>query len=128
MANKKNIPAIPLKRGRPDHYDPSMCKKAILLLREGYSKTELAAALDLPNRETINEYAEKYQDFGDALKVGLMYSEAWWMGKGRENILNKEFNSTLWYMNMKNRFGWKDKVENNTTVTIKQEDALKDLE
>lgn len=110
------------RRGRPDHYKPEMCEKLIELMREGASKTEVAAALDLSDRETLDEYAAKYEEFGDALKKGLLLSEGWWMTEGRKYIRCKDFNSTLWYMNMKNRFGWKDKTENTTTVTLEVKD------
>jgi len=121
MAEKRKV-------GRPDHYKPEMCERLIVLMSEGASKLEVAAQLGLPNRETISEYAEKYPEFGDALKQGMLYSEAWWMTEGRYNIRNKEFNSTLWYMNMKNRFGWRDKTENQTTVTVevKEIDAIRE--
>lgn len=130
MTKKKTLSKETTKKkiGRPDHYDPSMCDKLVLMMTEGWSKTEVAAALNLSNRETIDEYAKKYPEFGGALKRGLLHSEAWWLKNGRENIRNKEFNSGLWFMNMKNRFGWRDKIENKTTVTVSQEEALKELE
>ncbi len=68
--------------GRPDYYDPSMCEKAINLMREGASRTEVAAELDMASRETIIKYCEKYPEFDDAIKKGETLSQAWW-GKKR---------------------------------------------
>lgn len=95
--------------GRPDHYDPSMCEIAIELMREGASRTEVAAELGMGSRDTIPKYCEKYPEFDSAIKKGKLLSQSWWEKKGRKNVDNKEFNSTLWYMNMKNRFKWRDK-------------------
>lgn len=54
-----------------------------------------------------------------------MLSEAWWEEHGRLNLHNREFNSVLWYMNMKNRFGWRDRIDSNHSVGMKHEDMLK---
>ena len=46
--------------------------------------------------------------FKEVIDMGGILSKAWWERNGRKNIDNKGFNSVLWYMNMKNRFGWAD--------------------
>jgi transposase len=114
------------KAGRPTKYDPVFCEQIIELMRAGYSILEVAYQLEV-HKDTIYEWEKVHSEFSDALKKARDYSEGWWLLQGRNNLNNKEFNSTLWYMNMKNRHKWSDKVDNTHTV-INHEDALKALE
>lgn len=98
------------KQGRPTKYTPEMCQIVVSLMGEGASKAEVAAELGI-SRQCMNEWTENNQDFSDAIKEGEALSEAWWLKKGRVNLENKDFSATLWYMNMKNRHGWKDRHE-----------------
>ena len=55
---------------------------------------------------------------------GMELSEAWWLKAGREGLsLGKFFGSSLYYMNMKNRFGWAEKMK-----TDLGEETLKGLQ
>ena len=106
--------------GRPTKYDPSMLKDMIALFSEGASKTEIAASLGI-TRETFNVWQKNNQDFSDAVKEGEELSKSWWEKHGRTQLENKNFNAVLWYMNMKNRFGWRDKQDitsNDETITF----------
>lgn len=114
------------KIGRPDHYEEWMCEKVIELMAEGASKTEVAARLGLGSKQMLYDYCKKYPQFQDAVKKGELLSEAHWEKEARINLYNREFNSTLWYMNMKNRFKWSDRTDNTHTFTT-QEEALKHL-
>lgn len=100
--------------GRPSKYDPLMCERVIELMSEGASKVEVAADLKIA-RDTLTDWTHKNKEFSAAIKIGEELSEAWWMGIARENLIERfqgsKLNATLWYMNMKNRFGWKDKQE-----------------
>ena len=96
--------------GRPSSYDPSICGDIPQMFAEGQSKAEVARELKI-SRDTMNRWEKEHPEFSDAIKKGVQLSEAWWVKQGRIALREKEFNATLWYMNMKNRFGWRDKQD-----------------
>ena len=98
--------------GRPSKYQGAMPSKVIELMKKGASKAEVSANLGI-SRETLHQWENDpgKSEFSDAIKRGEELSRAWWMQQGRENLQNKNFSPVLWYMNMKNRFGWRDKWE-----------------
>lgn len=100
--------------GRPSKYDPKYCEEVGKLFREGCSIEEIAYEIDV-HVDTIAEWQKVHPEFSAAMKKGRKFAEGRWMKDGRVNIHNKEFNTALWYINMKNRYGWTDKKE------IKQE-------
>lgn len=112
--------------GRPTKYKPEYCNAAIEHMKQGGSIEELALVIDV-HKDTIYEWAKVHPEFSDAIKRGKSLSEAWWMSTARESLFIKEFNHVLWYMNMKNRFGWKDKQEvehtGGITVSFDRDDA-----
>lgn len=61
-----------------------------------------------------NRWIKEDVQFSETIKKGRMLSEAWWVSNGRINLKDKDFNYTGWYMNMKNRFGWTDRLDNTT--------------
>jgi hypothetical protein len=79
-------------------------------MAEGASITECAAEIRV-SKQTIYNWAEEHPEFLDSLNEGRALCEAWWERQGRENLKDKDFNHVLWYMNMKNRHGWRDKHE-----------------
>jgi len=100
--------------GRPQIQLPSNYELIMTeLAKEGASIVELAIALSI-SRDTFYEISKRDKDFSDTIKRCKELSEAWWERSGRINLSNKEFNYTGWYMNMKNRFGWKDRQDVTT--------------
>ena len=89
--------------------------EVLSLYKEGAADVEIKALIyewrgsfsnDLWDRWMIQE-----KEFSETIKTGRLLSEAWWNKKGRSNLAFKDFSYTGWYMNMKNRFGWKDRQD-----------------
>ncbi len=113
--------------GRPTDYYPELCEKVIPLLKKGASIKEIGWALDV-GYSTIYDWMNKYPEFSESIKKGRELSEGWWERQGRINLKKKDFGSTLWFMNMRNRFGWNNNQDLDDNKVTKHEDALKELE
>ena len=106
-AKKAGRPKTKLK-DLPEGWEDSM----IELYSEGASDTEVkATVLDCMSDDLWYRLINEEPIFSGAVKRGKQFSAAWWEKHGRVELGNKDFNSTLWYMNMKNRFKWADKQE-----------------
>jgi hypothetical protein len=82
---------------------------------EGASDVEIARLLKI----TLNRFYQLIEEnpaFAEFVERGRTLGRAWWESQARKNLWNKEFNTALWNFNMKNRYGWADKVESNDTT------------
>lgn len=121
-----------MARPKDDLDLPDGWKDRILTMyAEGASDVEVKAWIYQQRGSYSNDLWERWineePEFSETIKVGKTVSEAWWERSGRKNLNNKDFSYTGWYMNMKNRFGWKDKQEIQQSTTIKDQriDATK---
>jgi hypothetical protein len=74
-------------RGRPSKYKPIYGDLLIEHLDTGASIASFAAEIDVA-RSTINQWAEDYPEFSEALKVGKAKCAAWWEERLRKIALD----------------------------------------
>lgn len=111
--------------GNPTKYRDDMPEKVIELMKQGASKYEVALELDICE-DTFYEYKKIHSAFSEAVKKGEWFSRGAWEKEGRLSLRDKDFNSTLWYMNMKNRHGWSDKTESKNELNVALQEEVKD--
>lgn len=88
-----------------------------LVLKEmeaGASKQEVKILLHISN-DLFERFMKETPEFSETILYGVDLAEAWWLKQGRTNLKNKQFNAHLWYMNMKNRFAWRDRQATDVT-------------
>ncbi len=113
--------------GRPTKYDPKFCDDIIPHFEQGMSTDEVADALGFCTK-TFYNWMEKHEEFLHAVESGQLKAMVWWKANGRVNLENTKFNTKLWDINMKNRYGWADRTNNTTQQkVIITEEEKKDI-
>jgi hypothetical protein len=90
-------------------------KNLLGLYGEGAADVEIARALGI----TIARFyalCDESDAFKNFAEKGRTLSQAWWYEQGRSGLFREKFNGALWNFNMKNRYGWADKVDTNDTT------------
>jgi transposase len=97
--------------GRPSKYKKEYCSKADSLFSEGKSIIQIAAELNV-SRDTIYEWQKAHSEFSDTVKKGTAKSEAFWerLLQGAASGLVSVNSAALIFL-LKNRFQWKDRIE-----------------
>ena len=110
--------------GRPTKYKPEFCERVIECGKDGMSKAEMAAELDVAY-STFDLWQEVHPEFSEAVKDAVARSQAWWEKLGRTGAMGEDINATVWIFNMKNRFraDWADRSQ--TELTGKDGGAIK---
>ena len=99
----KTIMACETSVGRPSNYRQEHCDRAVELGKEGKSKAQIAASLGCV-RQTLDNWAEKYPQFLDALTRARDLSLSWWEDQGQKGIWSREFNANAFKLQVMNRF------------------------
>jgi len=94
---------------------PKNWKRLVLKEMEvGASKQEIKVLFHISN-DLFDRFMKEDKEFSETILYGVDLAEAWWLRQGRTNLKNKQFNAHLWYMNMKNRFSWRDRQATDIT-------------
>ena len=117
-----------MKKGRPkattDNLPEGWYNEILSLYQKGASDVEIKSLIYDWRGSFSNDLWDRWlkedPQFSETIKIGKLLSEAWWHKEGRINLKIRDFNYTGWYMQMKNRFGWKDTQQIDTTITIPQ--------
>jgi hypothetical protein len=92
---------------------------------KGASDEEVAYELKITMRKFNDLYATN-NAFMEAVDTGRGWAKAFWLKIGRESLNDRTFNGTVWYNNMKNRWGWADKSEvSDKTQSAQDADQLR---
>lgn len=98
------------KVGRPTDYDPEMCERVVALGREGASRAEVCYELGICFK-TFRNWEEAHPEFLQATTQARQLSQGWWEKQGRKGIWSREFNSSAYSLQVRNRFpdDWRDR-------------------
>lgn len=102
------------KVGRPTKYTPEACDVVVELGRDGASRAEMAAELDIAIK-TLHNWEDAHPEFLQATTRARDLAQAWWERQGRRGIWSREFNASAYRLQVMNRFptDWRDKQDVN---------------
>jgi len=79
------------------------------------------------SKQTLYVWTKEKPEFSDAIQRAVDLSEAWWIEKGQDRLDADKFQTGLWYANMKNRFGWRDKTESTVDATVQVSEIVRKI-
>ena len=113
---KKNLVNVEDQKKTLDDLPTGWGAKILKLAQEGASEVEWRVKLSI-SQDLYYRLLKEEDEFSITIKKAKEICEAWWLKQGRMNLKESKFQTVLWYMNMKNRFGWRDK----STEEVKDE-------
>jgi hypothetical protein len=76
---------------------------------------------------TLHNWRKAHPEFLEAVQKGRAASQLFWEQRGVDGLWNVPFgpslNAAVWTFNMKNRFGWRDKVEHSGGIDSEDSSA-----
>ena len=73
------------------------------------------------NQDTLHEWCKWHKDFSEAKILAFERNRYFWENVGIEGLWvtnEKKLNSAVWIFNMKNRFFWRDRIEEISGETL----------
>lgn len=101
--------------GRPTKYNENRGQELIDAMETGLSFEASAAKMGV-NVDTLKEWAKVHPEFSAAKREAFERNRLFWEQVSLNGLNDRNFNTTNWIFQMKNRFGWRDKVDNHTTL------------
>lgn len=116
--------------GRPTSYRPEYCEKVIELGKLGKSLAQFASNFNVA-RSTIDQWAEDYPEFSEALNKAKAHAQDWWENAGQEGMFlgGSGFNAAVWKTTVQARFrdDYTERSEVVTTATVNLKHSLTDM-
>ena len=108
------------KVGRPTKYKEEFCEMLVSHMASGLSFESFAAAIGV-SEETLFEWSRCHEEFLVSKKEGFSKNRLFYEKYGIGGMAGrvKNFNSTVWIFNMKNRFSqqWREKIIQEQTIS-----------
>jgi hypothetical protein len=117
----------PKKRGRPTRYDSAFCERAIELGKEGKSRTQISAELDIHPR-LLAHWEEAHEEFRHALELSRAHAMAHWEMLAQAHMIEipggPKVNTGLWSRSMAARFPEHYRENSKVEVVGKNDGAI----
>lgn len=98
-------------------YDPAMCERVVELGKQGASQKMMAADLEISNT-TWKKWKKDNAEFGDAVDLALVHSQAYWERLMLVNAENKNFNTRMVEIAVRGQFqeDYRDRMDKKVDI------------
>ena len=103
--------------GSKSKYRPEYCKRIVEIMSDGTAMITACVEFGI-SKQTLFNWCDAHPEFKAAYALAKQGCEAWWINEGKKATFGgvDGFNSSSYNAHMKNRFGWRDRVEQKIEV------------